>query len=278
MESKGFLVLAQNTEKHNYVLQAVALAKSIKATQSITSKISLVTNDEVPEEFRSDFDQIISIPWEESTEPTRFRSENRWKLYHISPYHETIVLDSDMLILKDLKHWWKYLEPRDLHFCTKIVDFRGNVIPDEENPYRKTFLENELPSVYFGLHYFKKSTTALTFYKLLEFVINNWQWAYGKFASESYQNYLSMDLSAAIVLKILLADEEAVDVNSLLKIIHMKPKILKIQPEPLTWINSIPHYFKNKELYVGNFKQQEVFHYIDKDIDVKKFIEVFSNE
>ncbi len=42
--------------------------------------------------FKSLFDNIIDIPW---IEEQRYAVEHRWKLYHISPYEETVVLDTN---------------------------------------------------------------------------------------------------------------------------------------------------------------------------------------
>ena len=108
--SKGFLVLAQNSNNIDYVRQAYALALSIKLSQTTVSDISIITNDPVPEDYKSVFDQIIPIPWIDSSTQSRFKVENRWKVYHCSPYEETIVLDSDMLVLEDLTSYWEKLQ------------------------------------------------------------------------------------------------------------------------------------------------------------------------
>ena len=193
--SKGYVILAQNTEHEDYVRQAYALALSIHATQKIKD-VSLLTNDIVPEEYKHAFDKIIPIPWEDTT--SRFRAENRWKIYHVTPYDETMVLDSDMLMIKNIDDWWWYAQDHDLIFCSQTVNFKGDKI--DNSVYRKTFTANQLPNTHFALHYFKKSETAEYFYKTLEFVVNNWAWCYGKFAPEHYQDWLSMDLAAAIAL------------------------------------------------------------------------------
>jgi hypothetical protein len=100
--SKGFVVLAQNNKNVDYIKQAYALALSIKATQTTFTNISLVTNNRVPKKYKSVFDKIIPIPWNDDAKKTQWKVENRWKLYHASPYYETIVLDADMLMLADI--------------------------------------------------------------------------------------------------------------------------------------------------------------------------------
>jgi hypothetical protein len=276
MVSKGFVVLAKNTDDTNYVKQAYVLALSIHATQTETA-ISIVTNDNVPEEYQDVFDQIIPIPWEDQ-KSSRYVAEHRWKIYHVTPYDETIVLDTDMIFLQDINDWWWYCQDHELLFCTTALNYKGDTIAN--SIYRKTFIENDLPSPYFALHYFKKSERAEYFYKTLEFVINNWAWCYGKLASEHYQNWLSMDLSAAIAVE-LCGYHSSVDVCSPLKFVHMKAGVQGWHPTPLNWRNTIPYsYTKAGDLTVGNIRQHHLFHYVEDDfidIDIIKKLKKLSN-
>ena len=122
--SKGFVVLAQNNKSVDYIQQAYALALSIKSTQSDVTNISLVTNNRVPKKYKSVFDKIIPIPWNDDAVKTQWKIQNRWKLYHASPYYETIVLDADMLLLEDIGVWWAYCSNFDIRFCSKITNYK----------------------------------------------------------------------------------------------------------------------------------------------------------
>ena len=90
MNNKGFLVLAQNSSSGDYIIQSCLLAMSLKATNN--APISIVTNDEVPDNYKFLFDNIISIPFGDDAIDKDWKIENRWKLYHATPYEETIVL------------------------------------------------------------------------------------------------------------------------------------------------------------------------------------------
>jgi len=260
--SKGFLLFAENKENIDYVKQAYALALSIKATQSEVADISIVTNDLLTDEYKQVFDHIIPIPWYDQA-GGNLSAEHRWKLYHVTPYDETIVLDADMLMLKDIKDWWWYAQDHDLLFCSKTLNYKGDIIND--SVYRKTFTVNQLPNTHHALHYFRKSETAEYFYKTLEFVVNNWAWCYGKFAPEHYQDWLSMDLASSIALEMTGYNSSA-DNCSPLKFVHMKPGVQDWNPIPIKWTETIPHiYTKHGELIVGNIKQHHVFHYVEKD-------------
>ncbi len=267
--SKGFIVFAQNTESVDYVKQAYALALSIQSSQQTYKNISLVTNNVVPSEYMHAFDKIIEIPWVTETS-TRYAGEHRWKLYHVTPYDETIVLDSDMLVLEDLSSWWKQCDNYDVNFCSRVKNHKLDVVTS--NFYRKTFVENNLPNVYFGLHYFKKTDFSYNFFKILEFVCNNWEWCYSKFAPNLYQNSLSMDLATAIAINIV-GEYSIIDKRSPLEFIHMKPMVQDWDSPTLNWQDSVHYTFgTNGNLIVGNIKQSKVFHYVEKNFISDKML------
>jgi hypothetical protein len=268
--SKGFLLFAQNTKTVDYITQAYALALSIKSSQELITNVSLMTNDTVPNKYQKVFDQIIPIPW--TTEDTSvLAGEHRWKLYHVTPYNETIVLDTDMLLLEDISAWWDYCSNYDFKFCSRVKNYKQDTINDTY--HRKAFIANKLTNPYFALHYFKKNQPAYEFYKVLEFVCNNWQWSYDKFAPDEYQDWLSMDLAAAIAIEITGTHAQAVDTVSPLEFIHMKTPVQGWLPVPVSWQDTVPFVLSNHgELVVGNIKQSKLFHYVEKNFISKNIL------
>lgn len=269
--SKGFLIYAENLEGVNYVEQAYALALSIKASQKSVTSVSLVTNDDsIPDKYRSVFDNVISIPWY-NTPGTEFSGEHRWKMYHVTPYNETIVLDADMLFVEDISDWWSYCSNFDIKFCSKIKNYKQEPIIDTY--HRTTFIANQLTSPYCALHYFRKTDAAYEFYKVLEFVCNNWEWCWNKFAPELYQDWLSMDLAVAVAIEIIGNHDTIIDSASPLEFVHMKPAIQGWDPIPAKWQSTVPFVLNTKgELIVGNIKQTKLFHYVEKDFITPKII------
>lgn len=262
--TKGYVIFAKNSNDTDYVSQACALALSIKKTQSKVNSVSIITDDKVPEQFRSLFDHVISIPWTTDTQ-TVLAAEHRWKIYHVTPYEQTIVLDSDMLILEDISNWWSYLDNYDLKFCTRIKNYKDEVI-QKDYKHRKTFIENNLPNVYCALHYFRKSDIAHAFFKTLEFVVNNWEYCYGKYAPKEYQNWLSLDLATAIALKISTFDEDSTDINCPFEFVHMKPTIQGWIMDNAFWQNAVSSFMNKKgELHIANIRQRKIFHYVEKN-------------
>jgi hypothetical protein len=270
--SKGFLVLAENSKNGNYVEQAYALALSIKHSQKEIKAISLLTNDKVPKKYQHVFDNIIPIPWQTAPDESRYKAENRWKFIHVSPYEETIVLDTDMLFLDDISDWWNYLKDHEVKFCNRIRNHKLEVI-EKDLIHRRVFVENQLTSPYFACHYFKKSTKAFEFYKTLEFVCNNWEWCYSKFASVWYQDRLSMDLAAAITIEITGQHETVIDKVNPMEFVHMKTGIQNWDMIQDSWQDAVPFLLNSRgELIVGNIKQPKLFHYVEKSFMSKKIL------
>jgi hypothetical protein len=269
--SKGFVVLAQNNKTVDYITQAYALALSIKASQHENNSISLITNDPVPKKYQKIFDQIIPIPFNDDASDTDWKVENRWKIFHATPYDETIVLDVDMLLLEDISGWWTYCSNYDIKFCSRIRNYKLEEVYD--TVHRRAFIANNLPNVYFGLHYFKKTQPAYDFYKVLEFVCNNWEWSYDHFAVKEYQKWLSMDLTAAIVVDMMGLTETALDKNSPLEFIHMKVPLLGWSTGTVNWSSTVPvNLTSTGHLEVANIRQHKLFHYVEKDFITKSIL------
>jgi len=275
--SKGIIVLAQNNNETDYVLQASLLAMSLADTNPGTC-ISLVTNDKVPVEYKKFFDKIIPIPFDDNAEDEDWKVSNRWKLYHASPYERTIVMDTDMLVLQDISSWWSFLEDYELFFTSNVYTYRNELVTSDF--YRKCFTSNKLPNLYSGLHYFKKSDTAKEFYKWLELVVNNWELFYGMYAKENYPGRVSIDVSAAIVSKILDCNDTIT--NSKVKFpsfTHMKPKIQNWEQDSDSWQDCVGTYInKNCEIKIGNHKQNGIFHYTEDSFVTDEIIERYRNK
>lgn len=273
----GYLILAQNSLKVNYVMQAIVLAMTIKLTQPKINSVSLVTNDVVPEQYQHLFDNIIQIPWSDLAIGSEWKVENRWKLFHISPYEETVVLDADMLMLDNIEHQWEFLNRHDILFASQVKTYRGTPVDDQV--YRKTFIENNLPNLYFGFHYFKKTDFALEFYSMLETVCKNWQTIYPKVSPNSTQQWMSMDVSSAITAKILGVSDIVTSPIAVPTFVHMKPGIQNWKHPPGKWTDFINYSFdEDCRLKIGNFSQTGLFHYVEEEFLTKHIIKMIEEK
>ena len=263
--SKGIVILAQNSEGHDYIRMAYALTLSIDLSQTTKTPVTLITNDPVPAEYAKVFDKVLEIPWGDASESSRFKVENRWKIYHASPYDETIVMDADMLVLDDLTNFWNTFKNYDVYYTSKVLDYRKNLITGDY--YRKAFTANNLPNLYSGLHYFKKSDFAKEFYTLVELITNNWELFYGKFVSKHYPTRASMDVTAALAAKILDCEHRISNYKfDPVTFVHMKPYVQGWKSPLESWMKSVGVYFnKDCKLKIGNFNQSGVFHYTENE-------------
>ena len=268
--SKGYCIFAQNNSSTDYVRQAYALAVSIHQFNE-DHKVSIITNDQVPEEYHWAFDNIIPIPWTDQAEKSDWKIENRWKVFHVTPYTETIVMDADMLVLENLDHWWAELSKRDLFFVSRVKNFRNEFA--NSRYYRKVFDSNNLPNLYAGLYYFKKNKKTQRFFSLLELVITNWELFYGKFAGINYQKWPSIDVSCAIACKLMGNESEITDPNSFISFTHMKLHMQGWQQVPEKWTSSIGQYVtQDGDLLLGNYKQSGILHYVEDDFLTDKIL------
>ena len=85
------------------------------------------------------------------------------------------------------------------------------------------------------------------------------------------QNWNSVDLSAAVALKIL--DSK---INNDLTFTHMKPQVQNWQHLQSKWTDVLPVDFGNNKLYIGGYKQSGILHYVEDEFltaDVLKWLE-----
>ena len=99
MTTRGFITIAYGASK--YIKMGKSLARSIRLN-SPDSKIAVVT-DSNDQELRSLFDHVVELN-------TDWPPGVAQKLYldHYSPFDETIFIDSDCLVYKDLNQIWDY--------------------------------------------------------------------------------------------------------------------------------------------------------------------------
>ncbi|SVC60622.1 uncharacterized protein METZ01_LOCUS313476, partial [marine metagenome] len=164
---------------------------------------------------------------------SHWKIENRWKVYHVTPYEYTIVMDADMLVLHKISQWWNFLSERDLFFVSNVRNFRNEIVTSRH--YRKTFDANNLPDLYSAIHYFKKCDYSHSFFTLLELIVVNWELFYDKCAPDLFQQGCSIDLCCSIASKILNNEKEITQSDSTITFTHMKPHLQGWHDVPEKW-------------------------------------------
>jgi len=267
---RGFLTIAQNG-KNDYVKMAYVLAMSLKISQLKYSDFSIAVNkgEEIPDKYKRVFDKIIEIENVKST----WKVQNKWRYFEITPYDETIVLDSDMLFFHDITTWWECLEGKELEFATKTVNYRGNITTSDY--YRRAFTNNKLPNLHTALFYFKKTKSVENYFDFVKIIFENWKMFYDKLLKEE-PRFLSGDVAYALAAKIIFNRNW----DNFLTFVHMRSR-LQDRGILSNWNKELQVFFTNYhkkiELKVNNFNQMYPFHYIKKNFLNDEVIELYEN-
>ena len=177
--SNGVLCFAHNNGKVDYLKQAELLAKRVK--QHLNLPTTLVTS--TPNELQNLklFDNVINIPDQNnnlkryyngslSHQRLTFKNNDRVKSYELTPYENTLVLDTDYIICNDslklafdsVHNFQIYKDGIDLCEWRKHKEF--DFINDTGIPF------------YWATCFcFKKSKETKIFFDLLQHLVKNWK-------------------------------------------------------------------------------------------------------
>ena len=182
MTSRGVVVFAKNNEKIDYIKQCVYLAKRAKEHLGVPTSIITDCADYLKEAYDQDvFDHIISVENRKDMNRRRFRdgtineyrslfkNNNRSHIYSLSPYNETLLMDSDIIICNDaLKH--AFDSPEDFliyNSSTDLADFRSQ----EEFQY---ISEASVEFYWATVVFFRKTETNKIFFDLISHIEENY--------------------------------------------------------------------------------------------------------
>lgn len=250
--SKGFVILAQNTETVDYVKCAEVLAKSIRQTMP-KSNICLISDDIDSNKY---FDKVIALPYGDLDKTNTCKLINDWQVYEASPYDETIKLEADLYIPQSIEYWWDILKIKDLVVSTTIRDYKQNI--SKERYYRKFIDNNKLPDCYNALTYFKKSKLAENFYNKVRLMFENW---------DEYKNILqckidepaTTDWIYSLVSAIIGPDKTTMPMFKDFGMVHMKKEINNLYCE--NWTDELIYEILPDNLRINTVPQRYPFHY-----------------
>jgi len=186
--SKGIIIFAQNNEYVDYAQQACACAGYARKNMSLFDEICLVTNTETLEAstdlINEYFDNIIVTDafqpenirlfkdTIDKTEYASFKNMSRSDVYELSPYDETLVIDSDYFIMNDvLDQVWGSTNDVMINCKYRDVSERHN----EHIEYLDNF---SIPMYWATVFYFKKSDFAENLFTLISHIKHNYKYYY----------------------------------------------------------------------------------------------------
>lgn len=209
--TKGVILFANNNDEIDYVRQAIFCAKQVQ--KYLKLPVSLVTDsakhlkDNYPK-LVDTFDQVISTKKITIFQRKTFRDGmgkakklpwnnlNRSDAYNLTPYDETIVMDTDYIVCNN-----------NLSNCFKVNDdfmiwkdaFYLNPIGE---PWEIRNVSDVSIEMYWAtVFYFKKNKKTKTFFELLQYIKDNWayyRWIY-QIASVNFRNDFAFSIAIHIM-------------------------------------------------------------------------------
>ena len=264
-EQQGYVTFAQNTNTVDYLELAYIQALNIKATQK-TAKYAVIvdaqTKEKVNEIHRSVFDYIIDLPMDYNEPTSNWKLANEWQVFYLTPFKETIKLESDLLFTRSIEHWWTAFRLRNIVLSTGCRDYRGH--KSYVRKYRKLFDDNKLPDVYNGLMYFRFSREAKQFFDTARTIASNWEYLRDNVLKNCREDSPSTDVLYAITARLIGEDVCTMPSMDFINFVHLKPAINGLaETERVTDI-----YLKEFDrgmIRIGNINQLSPLHYYEKD-------------
>ena len=270
-EQQGFVTFAINTPEVDYGRLAYLQCLNIKATQQ-ENKYAVIADEATYNSFNNRqldaFDYVIRLPEEFDQSP--FEAEPY--VFSLTPFKETIKLESDLLFTRSIDHWWTAFRLRDV--C--LGNGAKNVMdtPSAIRKYRQLFDANRLPDVYTGLMYFRYTKTAMQFFELARFVFQEWNFI--KTYLEGVDLELNPTTDVVYALTTLILGEEAVTMPSMdfINFVHMKSGF-NGWSDARSWLETVMHERDGDVIRINNLNQYAPVHYYDKTYATQELIEYY---
>ena len=167
MKSKGVILIAHNSPNTNYYEIACFTAQRVK--KFLNLPVTLITDKESVQDKKEYFDKIIftSIDDTNSKNNKLWLNKGRYKVYELSPYDETLLLDVDYIINSP-----KLNELFD--FDTDFMCFKNTFILLNENQDQEKLSKSSLETLWATVIKFKKTNRVKQIFNMVEMVQNNY--------------------------------------------------------------------------------------------------------
>lgn len=255
---QGFMTFAQGEQ---YLQCAYLLALSVKLHckhNNFTVVVDTETSKTITGPMHSVFDQVIVI----DTMPA-FRNE--CLAWNLTPYKETIKLESDMLVTSSLDHMWSLCRTNDVAFTNQVVNYRNECADD--SVYRSMWQENNLQNVYNGFMYFRHTVDTMKFFKSALEIFDN----FSIFKDRILKNCRHDRPDTDVVFSIAASLTDLNTQNSHLKFVHMKQYVNDF--ETLDWRDAVSYSLTDDNIFIVNgYAQTLPFHYHEKDFCTQELI------
>jgi len=275
-EQQGFLTIAQNTTEVDYLKLAYVQAISIKLTMPNSRYAVLVdanTASQVNEQHRRVFDYVITIDNDYAADES-WKLSNEWQVFDLTPFKETIKLESDILFTRSINHWWHAFRLRNLVLSLNCRDYQGQIKVDRH--YRKVFVDNDLPNVYNGLMYFRYTKESTMFFGIAKQIYQNWNHISKHVLKNCRDPNPTTDVVYALASKILGVENCTLPGLDYVNFVHMKPAINGWPDTP--WSQQTVAELDLPMIRIANTNQYHPVHYHDKTWITDDIIKEYEHE
>jgi hypothetical protein len=265
--SRGYVWFALNNSSTDYIELSRRLAESIKKYNKY-NKVCLITDTPID---NGQFDFVKVLKSNDSADE-EWKLSNEYKVFRLTPFTHTIKLEADMLFTGNTDWWWNHLWEHDQVFSYHCRNYKDEIV--EESFYRRLFRRNDLPDVYNGLHYFRKSQQAKSFYDLCEIITKNWKTVREQVLINCHDDQPTTDVVYALANKIQDPLQLCKVEYEWFKFMHNKSHINGINTSFDNDNYLYPLSMKDR-IYIGGYRQKRIVHYHNKrligDLDVRTF-------
>jgi hypothetical protein len=253
----GYLTFAIG---ESYLRHAYAQALSIKCTQK-NSNYAVVLDKKaaalIEPKHEKVFDHIIPLNYEPIVD---WDMKNECRALELSPFKETIKLDSDMLFTSSIDHWWPILRNRDVVFTTQVHNFREEPITLRD--HRSLFDSNLLPNVYSAFFYFRYSRLSVELFQAAKAITSDWDWVAQYHLINNRDDRIRTDEVFALAVQ-MVGEEQCTLPYAVPSFVHMKNFLNGLSANQ-NWHEQIYSTVHNSSVTIGNYKQRLPFHYHEK--------------
>lgn len=206
--NKGVLLFAQNNSKIDYTKQAIFCAKRIKQYMNLPVALATDNREYAESLVSSEINSIIDI------EPPRYSqnkhfyngvyssktlpwyNHSRSLCYNITPFEETIVIDTDFIISNNQLNYAFEID-KDLLLYKNICDVGYN----RDLTEFKFITDTSIPMCWATVFYFKKNYKSKLFFDLILHIQQEWNFYRLQYqiVNKNFRNDFAFSIAAHIL-------------------------------------------------------------------------------
>ena len=273
LAQQGFLTIAQNTEDVDYLRLAYVQAMSIKLTMPDAEYAVIVddsTAKQITDKHKQVFDYIIPISHDYAKD-SKWKLANEWQVFNLTPFKETIKIESDIVFTRSIDHWWTAFRLQDVVLSLGTKDYQGN--SSASRVYRRVFDDNSLPDTYNGLMYFRYSQMAHDFFNRARLLYANWDHVRDYYLVNCRDESPTTDLIYAIAARIIGVESCTLPTCDFINFTHMKSAINQWPTKP--WPELVVCETDLPMVRINNQNQYYPLHYHEKSWVTDEVVEEY---